>query len=924
MTDNGSMLFSTIFVAINQQYKEDIPTIENINSMANKLRDSLSALYPVTNDEFLQIKKALASEIRHTIGHAVTLRGVDANHKSWYFTHENDGFYWSRYKRYLKDIKHWNRDVVERLHETTNDIMDDLGNPNDDKPFQRRGLLLGDVQSGKTATYTAICNKAVDSNYKVIIVLAGMMENLRIQTQERLDAEFVGNESKFILDKKANSIMKNCPVGVGKIGSSPTNPNKPIACFTSSATDFNKNTLQALRLTLDNLKGAALFVVKKNKSVLNNLLSWLTSAFQDNLIEYPLLLIDDEADNASVNTRSEEQDPTAINKAIRSILNCFKQASYLGITATPFANIFIDPDAQYGDAKDLFPRHFITVLPTPDKYIGADKIFGNGNADDWDTTGLNSRTEGEYTASLVPIRNEEQNDYFYFKHKKEIADDLFDLPNSLYEAINYFVLVNAISDFRNDVKEHRSMLVNVSMYTKVHNVIAELISTYISTLRRDIEDYAQLPIQKVMQIESFSALYHTWEEHNLSAIANITWEKLVKEYLFKAIRRVEVRAVNQSTGAKSLSYSEYKGVGLRVIAVGGNSLSRGLTLEGLCVSYFYRNTMMYDTLLQMGRWFGYRPNYDDLFKIWMGEDAIDWYGYITDAINELKEELILMKNQGLTPEDFGLKVRRAPGSLLVTARNKMRAASPIDQPITVSGRMIETPRLRYNSDALNSNEKICRDFIKELQMDYIDDKDTNAYIWKNVPKELIQQLVQNFISHPWNLNFQSQALATYISDDKEYQYWDVAIPNGNMADIYELELNDGKIIRPHFEGRGLEKDLNISDMLKISGHHVRVGSGGCSKIGLDIKTIKELRKKARENNEKIKDSTYLIKDRNPILLIHLIENTTIDTQLPKYVVALGLGFPKGQEMRTAHYWVNPIELRKYIDYDWEEEDDIIY
>lgn len=921
MTKNGSMLYSTIFVAINQQYQEELPTIENIDSMATKLRDSLATLYPVSDDEFTQIKKLLESEIIHTIGHAVTLRGVDSNHKSWYFTHENDGFYWSRYKRYLSDIKHWNKAVVERLHETTNDIMDDLGNPNDDKPFQRRGLLLGDVQSGKTATYTAICNKAVDSNYKVIIVLAGMMENLRIQTQERLDAEFVGNESKFVLDKKANNIMKHCPVGVGKIGNTSTNPNKPIACFTSSATDFNKNTLQALRLTLDNLKGAALFVVKKNKSVLNNLLAWLTSAFQDNLIEYPLLLIDDEADNASVNTSSEEQDPTAINRAIRSILNCFKQASYLGITATPFANIFIDPDAQYGDAKDLFPRHFITVLPTPEKYIGADKIFGNGNADDWDISGSNLRTDGEYANALVPIYNEEQNDYFYFRHKKEIADNLSDLPKSLYEAINYFILVNAISDFRHDDKEHRSMLVNVSSYTKVHNVIAGLILDYVCALRRDIENYAMLPMQKVMQIKSFVTLYRTWEKFKLSSIANIQWEKIVKDYLFKAIRRIEVRAVNQSTGAKSLNYSQYTGVGMRVIAVGGNSLSRGLTLEGLCVSYFYRNTMMYDTLLQMGRWFGYRPNYDDLFKIWMSEDAIDWFGYITDAINELKEELILMKNQGLTPEDFGLKVRRAPGALMVTARNKMRTASPIDQPITVSGRMIETPRLRYNSDALTSNEKICRDFIEELQMDDIYDSNTKAYIWKGVPKELIQQLVQNFISHPWNLNFQSQALATYICDDDQYQYWDVAIPNGNMQDEVTLKLNNGKIINPHFEGRGLEKDLNISDMLKISGHHVRVGSGGCSKIGLDYNKIKELRDEAKAAHKKINDSTYLIKDRKPILLIHFIENTSKDMPLPKYVVALGLGFPKGQEMRTAHYWVNPIELRKYIDYDWEEDED---
>ena len=139
---------------------------------------------------------------------------------------------------------------------------------------------------------------------------------------------------------------------------------------------------------------------------------------------------------------------------------------------------------------------------------------------------------------------------------------------------------------------------------------------------------------------------------------------------------------------------------MRVIAVGGNSLSRGLTLEGLCVSYFYRNTMMYDTLLQMGRWFGYRQNYDDLFKVWIANDAVGWYGYITDAINELKEEVRKMERQNQTPEEFGLKVRQAPGSLMVTARNKMRTATLISSPITVSGRMIETPRLRGDSETL--------------------------------------------------------------------------------------------------------------------------------------------------------------------------------------------------------------------------------
>ena len=195
----------------------------------------------------------------------MSLKGHDATHKTWYFLQENDGFYWNRYKKFLKDKKHWSTDVVNRLHTTTNDVMDDLGNPNDkDRPFQRRGLLLGDVQSGKTATYTAICNKAADANYKVIIVLAGMMENLRVQTQERLDAEFVGKESKYTLDRKADNEIRNHPVGVGKIQS---DNERQIACFTSVATDFNKTTLKQLGLSLSNLNGTALFVVKKNKSV---------------------------------------------------------------------------------------------------------------------------------------------------------------------------------------------------------------------------------------------------------------------------------------------------------------------------------------------------------------------------------------------------------------------------------------------------------------------------------------------------------------------------------------------------------------------------------------------------------------------------------------------------------------------------------
>lgn len=930
MTDNMKYIVNTVTSMINSKFGDELPTIEDIHREAETIRTAFSSIYPVSDEEFSQIKVTLASNILHSIGVAITLRGHDSEHQSWYLVHEDDGFYWNRYKLYLKNNKHWGIEVVNRLHETTNGIMDDLGNPKDPlHPFQRRGLLLGDVQSGKTATYTAVCNKAADAGYRVIIVLAGMMENLRVQTQERLDAEFVGVESKYTLDKKAAQEIKNTPVGVGTIP--PFNPDKRIACFTSVATDFNKATLRALGLSLRTLNGTALFVVKKNKSVLNNLYKWLVENNADHetgMIDLPLLLIDDEADNASVNTNSEEKDPTAINQAIRNILNCFKQASYLGITATPFANIFIDPDAD-SDTKDLFPKDFLTVLPTPELYIGADKIFGNGDADNWDDVSGSSRIEGEYGSSIIPIENEEQESFYVFKHKKELADELCDLPASMKEAIRYFILVTGISDLRKDNTEHRSMLVNVSRFTKVQNVTADLIEQFVSQIKSDLENYAQLPLEQAMQISSIAMLNMVWDKYSLSSFSKIKWEDFLKEYLYKAARRIEVRSVNQEHGASSLNYHEYKNTGMRVIAVGGNSLSRGLTLEGLCVSYFYRNTMMYDTLLQMGRWFGYRPNYDDLFKVWMAEEAIDWYGYITDAVNELKEELKKMKRQNQTPEQFGLKVRQAPVALLVTARNKMRFAKPVSRPITVSGRMIETPRLKGDQTTIDENESLCRSFLKSLATDenikdVVYDDYTHAYIWKNVPKKLIVELVRNFSTHPWNLNFQPVALADYISDDKGVlDFWDVAIPQGAKTEEDGVEVDlINKTINIIPEGRKLEWDVSITNLIRVNGHHVRVGTGGCSKIGLDKEKINQLRKGA----ERVTDQTYLIKGRKPIALIHILRNTTpIEKRRgndPEILFALGLGFPNDGCDRQAKYMVNVNELKNWVEVTDEDDDDI--
>jgi len=571
------------------------------------------------------------------------------------------------------------------------------------------------------------------------------------------------------------------------------------------------------------------------------------------------------------------------------------------------------------------------VLPTPDHYVGADKLFGNGNADNW-KSGDDFRVNAIYNNSIIKILNIEQEDYFKYKHRKELSNILDGLPASLNKAISYFVLANAITDLRLDVKEHRSMLINVSRFTSVQNKIAELVEDFINYLKSDLENYASLPTAQAMKIKSISNLHTIWNEFRLEEKAQCQWPAFLEKYLYKAARRIEVRCVNQDQGASSLNYNDplFKNIGMRVIAVGGNSLSRGLTLEGLCVSYFYRNTMMYDTLLQMGRWFGYRPNYDDIFQIWMSENSVSWFGYITDATNELKVELKKMERLHQTPEEFGLKVRQAPDSLLITARNKMRTATSMSVPVTVSGRMLETPRLKFSSETIAYNEKLCRSFLKSLNITAgvlrcVYDDFTNAYIWKNVPKALVIELVRNFNTHPWNLNFQPIALADFIEvDQKKLDFWDVAIPNGKLT-----ELNNKKCMIDVFgeikeiipEGRSLSLDENIKNLVRVNERHVRVGAGGCSRIGLSSIKIKEL----REIDKPATDKTYLIPERNPLILIHILKNISeipIPNE-PEFYFALGLGFPKGQDERTAKYMINMNELKNWIEaYDEDEDDDI--
>jgi hypothetical protein len=909
---------------INTEYPDTPPTEAEFDAKAEKLREALAVLYPVSNEEFADIKCKLKANIVIQAEVGVFIQDKQPR-QSWLPARRKslDFFFWNRYKKYLEEVKHWNPHITGTLDRVSDEIVDLLGDPQNKVPFQRRGLVLGDVQSGKTANYTAICNKAADTGYRVIVILAGMQENLRQQTQERLDVEFSGRLSKYLLDPSKRNI-ENIPVGVGRYGKK-----KRIASFTSVTADFNINILKSNGLSLLGVHDPVLIVVKKNKSILNNLIRWLHNNNMDHSgkINLPMLLIDDEADNASVNTNDEDKDPTAINNVIRRLLKLFRQASYVGITATPYANIFINPDTEtkmHGD--DLFPRDFIYLLSPPTNYIGAENIFG----DDEKTA--------KFSHVLELLHPSEIDAFFPFNHKKEHL--VSGLPQSMKEAMAYFLLVNAIRDIRGHYKEHRSMMIHVSRFTDVQNQIRDLANAWVLQVRSDLQNYARLSELESSQISSIAYLKAVWNKYNLAGkVKNSTglmsWHQFLSEYLFNAVASIDVRAVNQKSGATSLDYFNHKNDGLRVIAVGGNSLSRGLTLEGLCVSYFYRKSQMYDTLLQMGRWFGYRTDYGDLFKIWISIEAIDWYGYITSAAEELKLEIARMKNVNLTPMDFGLKVRQDPISLIVTAKNKMRSATPVKRPITISGRLLETPRLETDAFSLQNNEAVFKDFVKKL--DEIGQRTTRegvCYFWEGVHKDEIEQLLRDFKTHPWHLSFQGHALADFIKDKMDNVVWDVAIAEGSSEEEYVELFCGSEQLSMKPEKRNI---IAARGQISISGTKVRVGAGGAMKIGLTDEQRSWAENNFKQNNPgkvHVPDSAYLIQGRNPILMLHVIVVDRITTdksgnirtriedgvQVPDFLFALGVGFPSiGEKEETANYMINMIEFRNY--YDAKEEND---
>jgi hypothetical protein len=896
--NNAALLAETLIAALPHDRRPDEAEVLALGSQ-------LRLAFPVDETSFGQVIKAVHARLAINMDMGTYLASTE--HAPWLAARKPDidPFYWDRYRRWL-GANRWAPLVVNALDGVTDDILDLTGNPQGEGAWSRRGLVVGDVQSGKTATYTALACKAADAGYKLIILLTGTLESLRRQTQERLDEGFVGFDSSELL--QAGQIKKDRAVGVGLVDA-----RHYAGVFTSRSKDFNKDLMNQLGFRLDDFQVPVLVVVKKNKRILNNLESWLRgyNLGSGTQIAAPMLLIDDEADSASINTADASADPTAINQALRRLLALFSRSTYVGFTATPFANVFIEPeteDAMLGD--DLFPRDFIYSLEAPDNYVGPSRVFGG---------------------DLGMIRyNDDAEAFFPPGHKSDHS--LASLPRSLEDAIASFILATTIRDLRGEGATHRSMLVNVSQFTAVQDRVASLIDSEVRAIQRDVRNFASLPIEEALaNSQALAHVYDVWlKEHDN---AGFPWFA-VQASLNDAVQPITVRSVNQRTGAASLDYKAYKESGLRVIAVGGNSLSRGLTLEGLSTSYFFRNSQMYDTLMQMGRWFGYRDGYADLCRLWLGQEAEHWYGHITEATEELRSEFKRMRRLELTPREFGLKVRAHPDSLLVTARNKMRSAETYVREVSLSAEGIETARLWDKEAALEANERLTHEFVARINgiASAVPSRWDN-WIWRDIPGDVVADFVDQFQAHPLNYTFQGEDIARFLrrAEGPKLSTWDVVLPKGSAEPPVRVA---GKLIKPSLRRLAIRQE---SGSILVSGSRARVGSRGIEREGLSDQEYEEAIRGRDVKN--MSDRDYRAVRSRPLLLVHFLKGYTRPDEDPgrdgvpyrpggPQLVAIGLSFPRFDDSAVHSrvvYKVNAVEwaslVRSEDGDDWLDDDE---
>jgi hypothetical protein len=755
------------------------------------------------NGSFEQFIQTLDKEVAIELRKAVIPQIAHANQESMIIGDEvpnehpelpESNTTWDAHKNWLQNCGDLPEIAIINLESSTAEIADLLARPGLDKTY---GLVVGYVQSGKTAHFTGVMARAADLGYTFVIVLSGILNDLRTQGQRRLIRDIIGDHHNELIDEETI----------------PFEGRKYWELLTTVDGDFKKDARDVMAERMANSLEAnriLVAVVKKNVAVLEHLMNGVKSAGPELRSKHKILIIDDEADHATVNTGGDgsehedpdwdledddddifsederkETDPSRTNLMVRRIIKSFDNFAYIGYTATPFANVLIDPEEGKNDpvhGLSLYPRHFIKSLKRPDGYFGPDTFFGDLDDPEVDTP---------YTISISDLEYEE---IVEMKYDEDIQVEEIIHP-MLQNAIIDFILTGIVRHLRRKqgikMNKHHTMLVHISRLNReqeeVHDLISKLIEVWKSKASSTLGSSPR-KFRKRMQ--------ERWDEQFISQSSIMeTWQDIEEELLKDGdedgwLHSVCVRMINSLNPGESLDYAKSE-EGLNVIAIGGNKLSRGLTLEGLCVSFFMRHTKMYDTLMQMGRWFGYRHGYDDLVRVYTTERLLAWFAWLVKVEKEVRSDIHRYQLQGKSPSELAVRIP-LHNEMNPTSSAKMKAA--ITTIADYNGRTVQSIRLPINQPKrLQSNLDASTLFINSLQDNNLHSNKRMTY-WDNVDATLVAEYIEKLdLVGPPMAVFDKDGIASYLRKEWSGKKFIVAHPGNPYKNVKQApdELPSG-------------------------------------------------------------------------------------------------------------------------------------
>lgn len=704
----------------------------------------------------------------------------------------DEGKCWNRYKSYLNE-KDFSLKAIDDIDQYTQAIITNCSNPKETS-VDSKGLVVGYVQSGKTANFIGLLSRAVDAGYKLIIVLTGTKEKLRRQTQKRITKDLCSFNRDEIVIKTGKNVDFKIP------------------------SEHPENILHS------NMNMTSLFIMKKNGRILQNFINWIKYAdtsTKKNPIETsselraqcPALIIDDEADEASINvSRTDER--STIYRRITEILDVFPRSAFVGYTATPFANVLIDH--QSFDRRNLYPKNFIITLKKPDGYFGSEEFFGRRRTskelfedpelEDIEPLDLYRRILPHEIPLLKPRLNRD-------------VPNFIPRPNkSLRRSLAYFILSTAAKISRLGKKGHTTMFVHTHVRILMQERTLVLIDSLLKNLKRKFshESFLLKKYLETIWIEETKRVFRKKDEDEViysELYKNINY---VLENISLSIAntsrlgdRIQIKPEKKEEELDNVVYVsplDYEKEmeeenGKIFIVVGGNVLSRGLTLEGLTVSYFLRTTTMYDTLLQMGRWFGFRPGYSDLPRIWTTSGLYENFYELSLVEEIIRDDIQKYKIPDIDPISFKVRIPLIPG-LQVTSRLKKKDAVE-NRMWRLSQNRPELRRFPKNKSWLSHNISSLRELV-ERNLNNISKNNNQLVI-----KKITNNEVLNFFDSKNTSSFKIMSEETQIKEiellsmikafeeQKQLDNWNIVLMNkskftkelGNIPLTSQINLN---------------------------------------------------------------------------------------------------------------------------------------